>query len=102
VSDFIKFELRTDEDRRRLQEVLTAQFRCERLRLARRAAATLCSVIALPLWIEVGWPGFLARRAVGLGFALFAVFGILLVGMVIREYTWHRRSEQARAAGLRK
>jgi hypothetical protein len=96
MSEFVKFELRSAEDRSRMQEALTAQFRCERLGMARRAAATLATTMALPLWIEVGWPGLLSRRAVGIVFALFAVLWILLVAMMVREYTWHRRSERAR------
>ena len=96
MADFVKFELHSDDDRRRMHEVLTAQFKGERLRTVRRAVATLAVVMGLPLWIEAGWPGLLARRAVAIGFALWAVLGFVLVGVVIREYTWHRRGERAR------
>jgi hypothetical protein len=96
VPDFVKFELRSDDDKRLMHECLTAQFRGERLRMARRAVATLATVVSLPLWLQAGWPGFLARRTVGVAFALFAVLGVALVGLAIREYTWHRRGERAR------
>ncbi len=96
MDDIVKLELRSDEDRRRMRDVLTAHFKEERLRTLRRALATLAAVLSLPLWIEVGWPGFLARRAVGLAFALFAVAAVILVGLAVREYTWYRRGERAR------
>ncbi len=98
MADFMKFELRSEGDRRHLREALTAQFKEERLRTLRRALATVTAVLSLPLWVEVGWPGFLARRAVGLAFALFAVASVVLVGIAVREYTWYRRGERARGA----
>ena len=96
MAGFVKFELRSDEDREHMRTALTAQFKEERLRTLRRALATLTAVLSLPLWIEVGWPGFLAQRAVGLAFALFAVAAVVLVGLAVREYTWYRRGERAR------
>ena len=94
MQDLRKLELRTDEDRRRMQQVVSARLRCDRLRTVRHAVAALVTVVAVPLWTEAGWPGFLTRRAVGLAFALFAALGILLVGTAAWEYTWYRRSER--------
>jgi hypothetical protein len=96
MADHVKFELRSDEDRRRLHQRLTAQFRSERLRTLRRAVATMAAVLSVPLWVEVGWPRLLARRAVAVSFALFAVLGAVLVGLAVREYTWYRRGARAR------
>jgi hypothetical protein len=96
ADDYIKFELRTDADRRRMHECLTAQFRGERLRTLRRALASVTAVVSVPLWVQAGWPGQLARRTVAVAFALFAVLGVALVTLAIREYTWYRRGERAR------
>ena len=96
ADDFVRFDVRTDEDRRRMRECLSARSHAERLRTLRRALATAAAVTSLPLWIQAGWPGYLARRTVAGAFALFAVLGVTLVAIAVREYTWYRRGERAR------
>jgi hypothetical protein len=96
VRDFVRFDLPRGADPGRLRDALAAHFKRERLGHVRRAVLILAAVVALPLWIEVGWPGRLARGLVGAGFALFAVLGLVLVGVCVREYTWSRRSEPER------
>jgi hypothetical protein len=74
-----------------MRQAIMAHFKCERLRRTRAWLVWVPALASVPLWVEAGWPGLLAHRAVVLGLALWAAAAVALVGVLVREYTWSRR-----------
>jgi hypothetical protein len=95
MSDFVKLELKRGQSPTALRPAIIAHFKYERLRRTREWLVWVPATTSLPLWIEAGWPGHLAHRAVVLCLALWAVATIALVGVLVREYTWFRRRQEA-------
>jgi hypothetical protein len=98
----IRVDKQVDPDRSQLRHVLEAQFRYERVSMARSTMAHLLAIVGILIWLEGIWPDLLPEEARFFTFVFWGSMLFVTVSIALEEFVLSRKlaSYLARKGGV--